>query len=473
MKIVFFLLLMTGFVPAAQAQGFAGLEKSKPLEIPVYEPIDNGLMLLKLPTGFAESVFLDEQTKQILQNAEIFNIDLVYTEYPAGNNFEALNRRRFNWLVNNLPKNWGDGRPVVRLVRQTLAKNQKDAGKMFHGFAIYYRQKPSAELLKTELEYIKTIISKPDKTTDEDSCFSKNKSKRNHFILRRDKDSLYIFCYDSIAVSWLKKKSLNFEILTPNELYRKGYLPPGEKAAYFGNCFSLVVTSCMPPPPAKAKTPFEAENPIDNTVLKALSRNNWTDMLICVDVTGSMSPYTAQVAAWLQVKSRYEKLRYFIAFNDGDGMADDKKEPGKTGGIYGIRPAGFNDVSETIYKAMKAGSGGDIPENDMEALLQGINTCTDCKQVILVADNRAPVRDMALLSAIKKPVTIILCGLKNSHINIDLLNIARATGGSLHTTDEDLVNVTTLKEGEAFSYQGISYRVVKGVFVNEGRLKGK
>jgi hypothetical protein len=447
---------------ASQAQSFAGMEKSRPLEIPVYVPLDKGLSILKLPTGFAESVFLDKATKAILNNSEIFHIDLAYTEYPAGNNFEALNRRRFNWLAANLPKNWGDGRPEVRLVRQTLAKNQKDADKMFHGFYIYYRKRPDAETTRKEIEYIKSVMSTPD---DDDSCFSLRKAKRRHIILRRDKEPLYIFCYDSAAVAWLKKKGRLFDSLYYKEMFRKAYMTPAERNNQFGNCLVFIVTGCLPAPPLEEKKPEPmpgGEAPPESTVMNVLNRNPWKNMLVCMDVTGSMSPHSAQTLAWLRKAVNRQDLKYLVAFNDGDHKTDKTKLVGETGGIYTTGNA--EEASTVVYLAMRNGTGGDIPENDVEALLTGMTNCKECEDVVLIADNLAPVRDTALITKLSKPVKVIVCGLKDNAINTDLLDIARRSGGSIHTMDQDLATVAALKEGQSFTFENYVYKVVNNRF---------
>ena len=84
------------------------------------------------------------------------------------------------------------------------------------------------------------------------------------------------------------------------------------------------------------------------------------------------------------------------------------------------------------------------------------------KGIVLIADNNAPPRDMALLSKIKKPVHVILCGTEVGDIELAYLQIARKTGGSLHTMEESLNELAKLKEGQTVKFGDKSYRIIQG-----------
>lgn len=61
--------------------------------------------------------------------------------------------------------------------------------------------------------------------------------------------------------------------------------------------------------------------------------------------------------------------------------------------------------------------------------------------MIHLADNRATPRDLTLLNRVTKPVRILTCQVDQNGVNPQLLNIADKTRGSLHTVDEDIVNL--------------------------------
>jgi hypothetical protein len=186
----------------------------------------------------------------------------------------------------------------------------------------------------------------------------------------------------------------------------------------------------------------------DSTVTNALSRNkNWKKMLVVTDLTGSMSPFTAQLLLWFKLAQHTGKVEHLVFFNDGDGKNDDLKVIGNTGGLYDIKPENFDEIARMANQVVKKGNGGDEPENNIEALLHGIKICPQCEEVIMIADNWATPRDYSLLKEVNKPVHIILCGTEEG-INTDYLNLARETGGSVHTIEQDINDLINLNEGQ-------------------------
>jgi hypothetical protein len=81
-----------------------------------------------------------------------------------------------------------------------------------------------------------------------------------------------------------------------------------------------------------------------------------------------------------------------------------------------------------MIKVMQRGFGGDIPENNLEAIIAGIKKFPNTKEIIMIADNFAAVRDMVMLEKIKTPVKVILCGVYDLRYNCDYLNIAKQIG---------------------------------------------
>lgn len=161
-----------------------------------------------------------------------------------------------------------------------------------------------------------------------------------------------------------------------------------------------------------------------------------------------MYPCAASVYKWMTLA--YEKLdsiRYYVFFNDGDNKPDSTKVIGSTGGIYGIATTNLATVLETMESAMRNGGGGDGPENDIEALIFGIRQCPTCTNIIHIADNQVTPRDMSLLSEVTKPVKVITCQLYSTPINVNLINIAAKTNGSIHTLEEDIFTLADIPIG--------------------------
>lgn len=201
----------------------------------------------------------------------------------------------------------------------------------------------------------------------------------------------------------------------------------------------------------------------DSTVLRIMDRNRqWKNVLVIMDWTGSMYHYGAQVVLWHKLNLETSGIKHLILFNDGDRKATWQKEVGRTGGIYYTKCHDLAEVVETISTVMHNGFGGDSPENDLEAVVQGIRKVEDYDEVILIADNRSKVRDMSLLKNIKKPVRVILCGKAADDIHPDYLRIAFKTRGSIHTVEHDIMAMASLKEGDMIEIEGYRYKVRAG-----------
>jgi hypothetical protein len=204
----------------------------------------------------------------------------------------------------------------------------------------------------------------------------------------------------------------------------------------------------------------------DTVVMEVLNRNNWTEKLIVCDVTGSMSEFAAQLLWWFKLNFNTEKNMQVVLFNDGDGKEDHLKKTGETGGVHYTKPPSFDSLANFMTHVQSLGYGGLLPENNMEALVKAVKMASPFKELIMVADNRSPVRDMELLSSFKTPVRIIVCGSADGYISPDYLKIAWKTKGSVHTMEQDFVNLARLSEGQSVVINGITYRIMGGEFVD-------
>lgn len=205
---------------------------------------------------------------------------------------------------------------------------------------------------------------------------------------------------------------------------------------------------------------------MDTVVTAALRRNCWSEKLIVCDLTGSMSPYAAQLSAWYQLSYKKEKNLQFVFFNDGDNMPDQKKKIGSTGGIYYSSSNGIDSLFRTIAKVSSRGWGGDCPENNMEALIKGVKFSKPYKELVMIADNNAPVKDISLLKDFDAPVHIILCGVYDG-ILADYLKIAKKTNGSIHTMEEDITKLALMSEGQEIKIGKSTYQIMGGEFVKK------
>ena len=129
-----------------------------------------------------------------------------------------------------------------------------------------------------------------------------------------------------------------------------------------------------------------------------MSRNHFNNPLIVTDVTGSMSPYMAQLQNWFKLNATANPNMQFVFFNDGDDMADGNKKIGATGGIYYTPSIPVDQLLNFMAMVASKGSGGDCPENNMEALIKGAAMAKKAVgDIVMIADNDAPVKDISLL----------------------------------------------------------------------------
>lgn len=202
----------------------------------------------------------------------------------------------------------------------------------------------------------------------------------------------------------------------------------------------------------------------DSTVLNTLLRHpEWHDMLVVMDWTSSMYHYGASALLWHKLNMEQRKVLGFTFFNDGDYRPDsDKITPGKVGGVYHCSASSIDSVMLLMERVMRAGDGGDLPENDLEAVQKGIRRFPQHGDVVLIADNTSDVRDLSLLTQLNVPVHIILCGPEFYPAHPHYLLIARMTGGTIHTLTEDIADLSTQTEGATLTIGRFRYQLING-----------
>jgi hypothetical protein len=202
-----------------------------------------------------------------------------------------------------------------------------------------------------------------------------------------------------------------------------------------------------------------------NIIFNVLKRNKqFKSKLIVADLTGSMYPYAQQISTWLKLQFLKDSTsQHFVFFNDGDKKKDIDKKIGATGGVYYCRAKTVDALITTMELTIKKGTGGDAPENPVEAIIYGLNKSGKVDDVILIADNWAKVRDIKMLVRIKVPVRVVLCGVfEGMEINEDYLNIAYKTKGSIHTIEQDITDLMKQSTGKKFNINGVDYIIKNG-----------
>ena len=330
-----------------------------------FEQNDNGFKIQKLYMDPGSHRINNERAVELLHSETIVAVDLVYSDYPEGEDFSELNRRRIIELYSTLPEAFNRQVVTWRIIKQTGVKKTGGIQNYFHGFAIYYRPMPTN--------------------------YAENK------------------LIEDIVEGRVK--------------------------------------------------------PEDSTLLKVFERNKkWKDMLVVCDVTGSMSPYTAQLLLWIKANQKLRNMKDILFFNDDDEKSTSQTIKDDTTGMWTVSSGNYKKVLEVALTAMKEGRHS---ENNLEAVCAAVKKYPKGKQkILMIADNWEDPCDMQLLSYLKKnkiPVRIILCGV-NGSINTNYLDIARATGGTLHTMEDDLVNLSSIKEGTKFKIGNMLIMLYNGKF---------
>jgi hypothetical protein len=398
---------------------------ANPSESTKYEILEGTpFKYVALPTDFALDSFKDTTVLAQLKNSHIKYITYAYTDFKVDPAFDQakLNRERLFKLHQHFPSLFDTTETEWKVLEQTSAKSDVEAKEMFHGFVIYYRPAPTKESMESEINFME---SKIDEVLNFASPMSDTSTLINVF------ETKVLFDKSESEIDYtIDEHYVTSEVLTFD----------------YGNYF------------------------VDTTVSAVFNRNkDWTKMLINCDLTGSMSPYATQLFLWHKLNLNKNKVQNFVFFNDGNITPDNKKKAGSTGGIYFSQADNFDELKDVAYKCMRSGGGGDAPENDIEAILKGLDRCEDCGDVILIADNWANMRDYQFIDKIDRPIKIILCGTQFG-INKQYLDLARATKGSVHTMEDDLSNLMDLKEGEEIAIGNHTFIIKEGKFVEVKKI---
>ena len=335
------------------------------LEVDKYVPRDNGFKMQQLYMSPGSWRVKNEKAGQLLKSETIVAVDLVYSDFPEGDDFTELNKRRIIELYGMLPNLFNRQLIKWRIVKQTGVKRTGGINNYFHGFAIYYRPMPTNYAEKKLIEDIVEGETKPE----------------------------------------------------------------------------------------------------DSTLLRVFERNEkWKDMLVVCDVTGSMSPYTAQLLLWIKSNQKLRSMKNIVFFNDDDEKSTNQVAQQDKTGMWSVSSGNYKKVMNVALEAMKK---GEHFENNLEAVCKAIQEFpNDKNKVVMIADNWEDPCDMYLVNYLqskKIPIRIIICGV-NGSINTKYLDIARATGGTVHTMEQDLTNLASMKDVTKFRIDGVKIVLYKGKF---------
>ena len=463
------------------------------------------------------SVFSKDTVQKVpIKDRRITRIDLVYTSFREDPNFsqDGLNKARLHQLLKNNPELLKNKFFDWKLVEQTGCSSVQQCVDFFHGFVVYYDKYYTKEDMQVEMDTIsKNILRLENQITqldslkryniDEMSCDLPPLVYSDPFV--GDEFRKYYRCDENF------KGMVFFSVLMndkgqPTQVDVKGSLFPCKDILsnilghilrwkrglqINGTYYPLIAEGKVTFPlqrecvkvtgfriPEKIQKKFNTEvrgldcaaYQIDSfyteiipkiekeVVSTTLFRNQWEDDLFIVDATGSMYPYTYDLLKWIRLKTGLEE-KTFVFFNDGDDKPTQQKEIGNTGGIDHVTTNSFLEVRNGLFRTMKRGGGGDLLENNIEALLYGVRVANGSSDAVMIVDNNSYPRDAALLKEYAGELKIILCGTSKG-LNTDYLSLARQYGFSIHTLTTDLTNLSSLRNGQGIEVDGIVYQVI-------------
>lgn len=447
-----------------------------------------GQVIVEMPFGYSNILKVYGDTSGLKTAGDIF-IDVACTDYPINASLVVLNKSRVASFLKRFPFINENQLAQVNFFQQTDGALREKAISMFHGLIVTFRPRQTLENAKKEVvkleEIVKTgspdpstAVKKKDSATNELEKLYAQKPRRltngkwyiqvgrvgivsadndvpkksplDSFITREPKDALDEGLINKDEYKEFRR-STSIRIYYPQWVSEDVLIPPKKITV-----------------PEKTVVTFIANKIPDSSIIRILDRNKWEKASIVGDVTGSMYKYTAQLLLWVRSNPIGSLSKNFLFFNDGDNMPDKDKKIGSTGGIYFKICHSYTEVEALMKSTMLKGAGGDLPENNIEALMKAEKVFPQAEFLVLIADNWAPVKDKVLWQYLTKPVRIVVCGATEFNVNIDYLNLARKTNGSVHLMESDLYNLSGLKEGEILKVGRNSFVVKNGVFVETG-----
>jgi hypothetical protein len=363
------LFVFTSFSLFAQSASLV-MGKTETRETREYDPATSVEGTFLFPTDFGKIVVTNTSHSKLLDDVEVFRVELVYSKYPKTNNFQEIQQRKLNLarleeLEKTAPQLFASNIEWEFVAH--VVNTASEARDLYHGFVVYYKKKEEKK------------IEKPDQP---------------------------------------ENPIPNPEIPVPTFAYNN----ESEEAIF-----------------------IKEGRPKSNSTYQVFDRQDWKDVVVVCDWTASMYHFATPVLLWYNQKnsqSDTSSIQNFVFFNDGDDTPDKEKKIGSTGGIYATKTGSIDEALQLMEESKAAGTGGDSPENDLEALLYAQKNNPKAKALVLIADNMASVRDIRLLEELTKskiPVHILIARTEDIDlIRAEYWDIAIQTKGTIHTLETDI-----------------------------------
>lgn len=123
------------------------------LSVKEYNPdeIPKEFRKIYIEFGYGDHAIINPKEVEVLKNAVIKSIDLVYTKFPIDENLSDLNRRRIEYLHLLCPSIFNNTMTKWSIITQTNCISEKKAKSLYHGFVVIYRPAATAESIAEEI----------------------------------------------------------------------------------------------------------------------------------------------------------------------------------------------------------------------------------------------------------------------------------------------------------------------------------
>lgn len=432
-KHIFSLLILVLFSTIVSAQCFT---KAKIFTLRKYDKTiqEPGIGKYHIRSKFGHGRISSVPAPEDFLEGEIIAIDYYYTKFKTDTNFSqvSLDSARFANLEMMYPSVFAmlDKVPV-RFLEQTQAQNKKTALFYYHGFVVHYRtpyiskEERLQEIVDMEKmfkrgfqndfapQFGETRVISGTRPGDILSVWGYNLSLGTPDTIIRShakfvKQTVAINSRDEFVTCYQEGHQVASDTILV-KMYRvpKKYYPGSTPPPFTNGMYGLVDVDYEGSKlDAMAFRRPRFYNEVTSDLYSTLSEFKSDSIVLVIDVTGSMTKSIAQVLRWATQENMKSKIKGVVFFNDGDQKSSSSKEIGATGGIYSIKK--LKGLQKTLIEAMRNGNGGDVPENDLEAILHA-RGLFGTANYILVADNLSIPRDFGLINKVKFPVNILIC----------------------------------------------------------------
>lgn len=162
-KTLLFFFFINVFTLSAQLNINLKIRFDDSVSIEKYKPEETDFKYKSIPIEAGDYRIINNAIPRILNQETITQVDLVYSDFPEGEDFYELNRKRIIELYIHCPNAFNKQIIKWRIIKQKGVKTTYDLKNYFHGFVIYFR--PLIPFT-TEKKYFEDVLNQKEKIQD-------------------------------------------------------------------------------------------------------------------------------------------------------------------------------------------------------------------------------------------------------------------------------------------------------------------